>query len=135
MPKKTKNRSSKQAKQHRQNIARDRRRHQVPVGMKALQATGSPYDHNAMFETFTQHWAEDSIRMLCTDGEVRHLPVASTQARINAELLADGEPAADATEARNIVGEDILNGDMWLRPDGVWEGPADYYFASEEPGA
>lgn len=132
MPKKTKNRSSKQAKRNRQSIARDRRRHQVPVGMKALQVIGSPYDHKAMFETFTQHWAADSIRMLCTDGEVRHLPVALAQARMNADLLADGEPAADPVEARDIVGEDILNGNMWLRPDGVWEGDLDYF---AEPGA
>jgi hypothetical protein len=130
MPKKTKNRSSKPAKQHRQNIARDHRRHGIPV-------VGDPnaYDHSAMLETFHQHWAVDSIRMLCSDGEVRHLTVARAHACVNAELVADGEPAADLMEARDIVGEDILNGDMVLRPDGVWEGPADYYFTSEEPGA
>jgi hypothetical protein len=132
MPKKSKNRSSKQAKQQRQDTARDRRRHGVPVGMKALQTIGSPYDHWAMLETFTQHWATDSIRMLCKDGEIRHLPVAQAQAHINAGLLTDGEPAADSTEVRDIVGEDILSGDMWLRPDGAWESSVDYF---AEPGA
>lgn len=127
MPKKNKNRSSKQAKQNRQNQARDRSRHGVPVGMKALETIGSPYDHSAMLEAFTRAWAADSVQMLCSDGEVRHLPVGQAQAYVNAQLLADGEPAADLEEARDIVGEDILIGEMWLRPDGVWEASIDYF--------
>lgn len=135
MAKKTKNRSSKQAKQNRQNQARDRRRTGLGAGSKALEVIGSPYEHWAMLDTFHQHWAADSIHMLCSDGEVRHLPVAQAKARVNAGLLADGEPEADAEEVRDIVGEDVLHGDMYLRPDGVWEGQADYYFSSGEAQA
>jgi hypothetical protein len=132
VPKKNKNRSSKQAKQNRQNQARDRRRHGVPVGMKALETIGSPYDHSAMFEAFARAWAADSVQMLCSDGEVRHLSVARAHAYVNAQLLADGEPAADFDEVGYIVGEDILNGDMFLHTNGAWEASVDYF---AEPGA
>lgn len=132
MPKKNRNTSSLTAKKRRQDIARERRQTGLPVGLKAIQTIGQTYDHSAMFEAFTRAWAADSVQMLCSDGEVRHLPVAQAQAYVNAQLMADGEPAADLDEARDIVGEDILIGEMRLSPDGVWEASINYF---AEPGA
>jgi hypothetical protein len=129
MPKKTKNRSSRQAKQARQNANRARRNAPVYGAVRPLEVMGViPASHDDILKAFGEAWDSGVLQMATgPNGQIREITVEQIAENINTALAGDGEPAADPEEVKSIASEDILQGTMWLRPDGVWETQIDYF--------
>lgn len=129
MPK-NKNRSSKQTKQRRQATNRARRNAPLYGAARPLEVMGViPGSTNDILKAFYEAWETGgALRMAAgPNGQVREVTVEQIVENINTALTGDGEEAADMEEARTIASEDILQGRMWLRPDGVWETQIDYF--------
>jgi hypothetical protein len=127
MTKKTKNRSSRQTKQARQTANRARRNQPTAGAIRPLEVMGAlPATHADLVRAFGAAWDRETIRMCGPDGQIREVSIGQIAEHINAELIGDGEPATDMAEIKFIASEDIYHGELWLRPDGVWETVVDY---------
>src|SRR5690348_17500939 len=123
MPKKTKNRSSKQAKQHRQ--------------AKALATRREAREEQLHQDTLTaaaEAIAAGGFNVIGPDGQERFVSLERMRAHINADLAADGEDGFP--DLQSFVTYHLPNeldwGMLWLRKDGRW-GTDEDYFADREP--
>jgi hypothetical protein len=125
MPKKTKNRSSKQAKQRRQAKA-----------LAARQETRSKAHQQDTLTAASAAIASGGFNVIGPDGQERFVSLERMRIHVNADLAADGEdgfPDLESFVADHLANE--LEWDMlWLREDGRWETNEDY-FTDREPQA
>jgi hypothetical protein len=116
MPKKTKNRSSKQAKQHRQDKARAARQDLM-------------YDaiEKASTEAFPAAVAVGEFTVLTDDGP-RTVTLEQMRQRVDADLTSDpGEPPLeDMDELVGMLEDDLRMRQIFLAPDGLWRFPEAY---------
>lgn len=122
MPKKTKNRSSKQAKQTRQARAlATRREGQIRVTWQKT------------FDAFHQAIAEGYFTTLGEDEQPTRVTLASIRQHVEAGLASDpDEPPLDGLqELVSILSIDLETGGFRLRPDGFWDVPEEYRAGSE----
>ena len=115
MPKKTKNRSSKQAKQHRQAKGRAfRQDRQIDA---ILEATEAALPAALAAGQFTVKHGDCEV--LVTLEDIRQ--------RVNAGLAGDGEEPLDATsEVADMLRDEAQMGLVVLHPDGLWRLPEEY---------
>lgn len=115
MPKKTKNRSSKQAKQSRQAKARAvRQDRQVDAVIESTRAA------------FPAALAAGEFTVLTDDGP-QTVAVERMRQRVNADFASDGEPPLDGLdELTGLLEDDLLMGNIVLAPDGLWRFPEEY---------
>lgn len=116
MPKKNKNRSSKQAKQHRQNQARAARQEQL-------------YDaiEKASKDSFPAAVASGQFTIL-TEGGPQTVTLEQMRQRVDADLTSDeGEPPLDGLdELVRMLEDDLYMRQLYLAPDGLWRFPESY---------
>jgi hypothetical protein len=115
MPRKSKNRSSKQAKQRRQARALAvRQDRQLDAVLKATE--------EALPEALAQgrfHILNGEHAMIVTLEEIRQ--------RVNEDLVPDGEmPLDDVDAVADMIRDEVSMGLVILHPDGLWRMPADY---------
>jgi FKBP-type peptidyl-prolyl cis-trans isomerase (trigger factor) len=114
MPKKTKNRSSKQARYDRQARARAaRREQQINAVIEATQAA------------FPAALASGAFAVLTDDGPLK-ITLEEMRERINADLANEGEPALDANELADMLTEEVAEGCIVRLPSGMWRFPEAY---------
>lgn len=115
MPKKTKNRSSKQAKQHRQAKALATRQDKKVDAILAATEAAFP---NAL--------AAGQFRALHGDQEVV-VTLEDIMNRVNTDLAGDDEPPLDnVDQVADMLREEVLMGLFILHPDGLWRIPEEY---------
>ena len=120
MPKKTKNCSSRQAKQARQARAlATRRQDQIRVTWQKT------------FEAFRHAIIDGYFATLDENGRPARVTVASIRQCVEADLASDpGENPLDGLrELVSILTIDLEMGGFRLRPDGLWEIPEEYRVA------
>ncbi|WP_055693431.1 hypothetical protein [Streptomyces prasinopilosus] len=117
MPKKTKNRSSRQAKQVRQARAlATRREGQIRVTWQKT------------FEAFRQAVIDGYFTTVGENGQPARVTVASIRERVEAGLASDPNegPLDGLRELVGILTIELEMGGFRLRPDGFWEIPEEY---------
>jgi hypothetical protein len=115
MPKKPKNRSSKQTKQRHQAKARAARQDQQVDAIL-----------NTTREAFPAAFAAGEFTVLTDDGP-RTVTLEQMRQRINASLASDGEPPLeDLNELAGMLNEEMLMANVFLAPDGLWRFPEEY---------
>lgn len=115
MPKKTKSRSSKKAKQHRQAKARAvRQDRQIDA---ILEATEAALPAAIAAGQFTVKHGEHAVLVTLED----------IRSRVNAELAGDGEEPMDTlSEVADMLRDDAEMGLVLLHTDGLWRLPEEY---------
>ncbi|MFB7222386.1 hypothetical protein [Streptomyces sp. NPDC056227] len=118
MPKKTKNPSSKQTKQHRQ--------------AKALAARQENRGEAHKQDTLTAASAAitaGGFNVVDPDGQERFVSLERMRVHVNADLAADGEDGFP--DLKSFVAHHLANeldwGVLWLRKDGRWDTTEDYF--------
>lgn len=117
MPKKTKNRSSKQAKQARQARAlATRRQDQIRITWQKT------------FEAFRQAIINGYFATLDENGQPTRVTVAGIRQRVEADLASDPNegPLDSLRELVSILTIELEMGGFRLRPDGFWDIPEEY---------
>ncbi|MFF7476592.1 hypothetical protein [Streptomyces sp. NPDC008092] len=115
MPKKTKNRSSKQAKQHRQARALTARQDKKIEAI--LDATEAAFP--AALEAGQFRALHGDQEVVVTLEDILH--------RVNADLAGDGEtPLGSIDDLTDMLRDEILMGLLILHPDDLWRMPEDY---------
>lgn len=116
MPKKNKNRSSKQTKQNRQTKARAAR-------------WGLAYDviEKASREAFPAAVTAGQFTIL-TEGGPQTVTLEQMRQRVDADLTSDdGEPPLDGLdELVRMLEDDLHMRQLYLAPDGLWRFPESY---------
>lgn len=114
MPKKTKNRSNKQAKKRNQDKAREARQEQL-------------YDaiENASVEAFPTSLATGQFEVLTGDGP-RTVTLGQMCQSLDADMADDGEPPMDLDELTRLLEDDVHMRQIYLAPDGLWRFPEMY---------
>ncbi|MGW4790657.1 hypothetical protein [Streptomyces sp. NPDC004230] len=116
MAKKPKNRSSRSSKQTRE--ARGRLARQRQEADAARQAAGEAFDKACQAGYFTA---------ASPQGQGVHLTLDDVRKALNTELASDGEPPVQGEdELLTLLVEDLASGGLVLRPDGLWEVRAVY---------
>jgi hypothetical protein len=120
MPKKTKNRSSKQARYDRQARARAIRR-EVQLDA-AIAATA---------EAFPAALAAGAFTVLTEEGALK-VTLDEMRDRINEDLASDGEPSLDGIEElTGLLTDDVAEGHVVCLPNGLWRFPKAYLPAGD----
>jgi hypothetical protein len=123
MPKKSKNRSSKQNKQRRQTKAR------------MMREAMTVADEQTTMASLREAWAAKSFPMVGPDGQTYPITVDQIAAQWSAELASDGEPPVVAEELFDMLEADVFNATLWLLTDGRWKSTVDYVGFAEETQA
>lgn len=123
MPKKTRNRSSKQAKQHRQAKA-----------LAARQEIRGEAHQQDTLSAASAAIAAGGFDIIGPDGQERFVSLERMREHVNADLAADGED--EFPDLKSFVTHHLANelewGMLWLRKDGRW-GTAEDYLTDREP--
>jgi hypothetical protein len=115
MPKKTKNRSSKQVKQNRQAKARAARWEQVYDAIEHASAAAFP--ETVAVGQFT----------ILTDNGPQVVTLEQMRQRVDADMAAEGEPPLDGLgELIGILEDELRTRQLFLAPDGMWRFPEAY---------
>lgn len=122
MPKKTKNRSSKQVKQHRQAKARAAREdRQIEAIIKATQAAFPAALATGQF-------------MICTATGPQTVTLEQVRQRVDADMAVDGEPPLESLdELVGLLEDDLSMGHIILDADGLWRFPMEYLPKAGQP--
>lgn len=123
MPKKNKNRSSKQVKQQRQT--------------KALAARQESRGETHQQDTLTAASAAittGGFNVIGPDGRERFVSLERMRSHVNADLAADGEDGFPDLQSFVIhhLANELEWGMLRLRKDGLWD-TAEDYFTDREP--
>jgi hypothetical protein len=118
MPKKTKNRSSKQNRQTKARTARQDR--QVDAVIESTKAA------------FPAALAAGEFTVLTDDGP-QTVAIEQMWQRVNADFASDGEPPLEGLdELTGLLEDDLLMGNIVLAPDGLWRFPEEYLQKAEQ---
>jgi hypothetical protein len=123
MSKKTKNRSSAQAKQRRQAKALTARR----------EARGEAHQQDTLAAASVAI-AAGGFNVIGPDGQERFVSLERMHAHVNADLAADGEDGFPDLKSFVVhhLGNELEWGILWLRKDGRWETNEDYFTDREQ---
>lgn len=123
MPKKTKNRSNKQTKQHRQAKA-----------LATRQETRGESNQQDTLTAASEAITAGGFNVIGPDGQERFVSLERMRGHVNADLAADGEDGFP--DLKSFVAHHLANelewGMLWLRKDGRW-GTDEDYFTDREP--
>lgn len=115
MPKKTKNRSSKQAKQHRQDKAHTARQEQLYNAIE-----------DASTAAFPAAVAAGQFTVLTEEGP-QTVTLEQMRQRVDADMAVDGEPPLDGLdELAGLLEDELRTRQVFLAPDGLWRFPEEY---------
>lgn len=121
--KKKRNPSSRAAKVQRQAKARAARSTRTP----SLRLASLP----EALEAFEQACAVGYLSVIRPDGHVQKLTFDRIRDHFNAAFAADGESPLEPGELAGLLADDLREGEMAMRTDGVWA-VHESYFATPE---
>ncbi|MGW9238105.1 hypothetical protein ACWGRL_05110 [[Kitasatospora] papulosa] len=121
--KKKRSTSSRAAKVQRQAKARAAR----STGASALKLASLP----EALAAFEQACAAGYLSVIRPDGQVQKLTLDRIRDHFNAAFAADGEAPLEPGELAGLLADDLRDGEMAMRTDGVWA-VHESYFATPE---